>query len=618
MKKAVYFLLLFLLGYNVVKAQCVQYCSGYTVTQITYSAFPFTGNSVTTSFSPNNDDGYTIPVPIGFNFDFYCNTYSTVLICSNGFIVFGNTAPSINGSDPAQAFPSATSPNNIVALNMNDFDPGAGGSITYTTIGTSPNQMFVVSYSDVPIWYNSATNTPSVPVYNTGQIVLYESSNMIEIHTASVGASPYVGTQGIENAAGNSGKVVPGRSATVWSSGPSAYQFPKLLVGLPPSGITGPTTACAGDPLLYSANTQSSVSSCVWTMPSGWTGSSTTSVLNANAGNSGTITVTANYTGCPSSTPAIIVVTVNPIPGIVVSNVAPSTICSGNVFTVNLTGGAATYTIDPVSISGTSPFTLTGVVGTQYSVTGTSAAGCINQTPVPIPVTINQTPTVTVNSGSVCLGKGLTLTPSGATTYSYSTPFTVVTPSTVGTVTVMVVGYSNNCSDTAISSITANPLPNTTAAITRSLICLKETTTLTASGASSYSWQGVNSTASLITISQSVASTYNYTVTGTNSFGCSSSATLTLTVDPCFGINETADDGGIVSNIYPNPSTSELNVVLNTEAEVILYDMNGKEVYHVVLDSGSKTIDARTLAPGVYLLSARKGTTISHFKIVKE
>ncbi len=616
MKKAAYFLFLFLLSHGFIKAQCVQYCSGYTVAPITYSAFPFTGNTVTSSFSPNNDDGYTAPVPIGFNFDFYCNTYSTVLICSNGFIVFGSTAPSINGSDPAQAFPSSASPNDIVALNMNDFDPGTGGSITYTTIGTSPNQMFVVSYSDVPIWYNPATNTPSVPVYNTGQIVLYETSNYIEIHTASVGTSPYVGTQGIENAAGNSGKVVPGRSATTWSSGPSAYQFPKLMVGLPPTGITGPTVACAGDPLLFSANTSTTVSNCVWTLPPGWTGTSTTSVLNANAGSSGTIAVTANYTGCPSSTPAIIVVTVNPIPGIVVGNVFPPTVCSGNTFAVNVSG-AATYTVDPGSITGTSPFTLTGVIGTQYSVTGTSAAGCINQTAVPIPITVNQTPTVTINSGSICLGKGFQLTPAGASSYSYSTPFTLVTPTAAGIVTVMVIGTTINCSDTAFSTIVTHPLPTTAAGISKTLICLKETATLTANGASSYSWQGITSTASLIVVSPTIASTYNYSVTGTNSFGCSSSATVNLTVDPCFGIGEMTEGRTLISSIYPNPASMLLNLVLTSDASVSLYDMNGKVVYTAILENGNHVINADQLDPGVYMLIARNGNITSRMRIIK-
>src|SRR5687767_14801078 len=102
-------------------SQCVFSCYNYSIAPATYSQFPSNGPDVISSFLPNLDDGVTQPIPIGFSFTYYCATYTDVLICSNGFIVMDiNNPPNLSlGSNPAQVFPNSTSPNGIIALNMN-------------------------------------------------------------------------------------------------------------------------------------------------------------------------------------------------------------------------------------------------------------------------------------------------------------------------------------------------------------------------------------------------------------------------------------------------------------------------------------------------------------------
>ena len=86
MKKLLFIPLLVFLSTGELQSQCIQNCAGYTISSINYSLFPTGGVNVNNSFSPNGDDGYTGQVPIGFNFNYYCTTYSTIAICTNGFI----------------------------------------------------------------------------------------------------------------------------------------------------------------------------------------------------------------------------------------------------------------------------------------------------------------------------------------------------------------------------------------------------------------------------------------------------------------------------------------------------------------------------------------------------
>jgi hypothetical protein len=73
---------------------------------------------------------------------------------------------------------------------------------------------------------------------------------------------------------------------------------------------------------------------------------------------------------------------------------------------------------------------------TSYTVTGTNAAGCVNTTGVVSTLTVIAAPTLGVNSGLICFGGSFTLTPTGATTYTYSSGSNIVSPTTTTSYTV--------------------------------------------------------------------------------------------------------------------------------------------------------------------------------------
>ncbi len=135
------------------------------------------------------DDQLSAAVPIGFSFNFFGNAYTDLYVSSNGFISFD--AAAYNGCCGGEALPLASTTNNVIAAAWDDLYPPGGGGITYLSSGTAPNRTMVVDFNGLN--YCCTSGTPMV----TTQIVLYESSNAIEIHTTSIN-SIAPGTMGIE------------------------------------------------------------------------------------------------------------------------------------------------------------------------------------------------------------------------------------------------------------------------------------------------------------------------------------------------------------------------------------------------------------------------------------
>jgi hypothetical protein len=255
-----------------------------------------------------------------------------------------------------------------------------------------------------------------------------------------------------------------------------------------------------------------------------------------------TYTVTGTSSGGCSNT-ATVTATIDPIPTITVSPSAPSS-CEGT--TIPLTAsGANTYlwstgaTAATISVSPSST--------TNYTVTGTTSIGCVNTASVTVSL-----PAVMANATAtmVCYGTKVTLSGSGAHSYSWSggvnngvafEPKATTTYTLTGTET-------GGCRATSTVTITVNPLPDITASASASPVCAGTLVTLTGGDVSanseregsngavivngiagpSYSWSdGVTDGTAF-----APAATTTYTVTGTDGYGCSNTATVKVVVDP--------------------------------------------------------------------------------------
>ncbi len=236
-------------------------------------------------------------------------------------------------------------------------------------------------------------------------------------------------------------------------------------------------------------------------------------------------------------------------PGPITGNASICANASGN-YSIPTLVGATTYTWSvPTgtvinSGQGTTAINITaGNTSGNISVTATFACG--TSAPGTLALTINPLPTVTANStaAAVCAGNSVTLTGGGATSYAWSGGvIDAVSFIPVSTATYTVTGTdANGCTNTAMTTVTVNPLPTVTASSTASTVCAGASVTLTGGGATSYAW-----TAGVIDgVPFTPVASLGYTVTGTDANGCTNTATISITLVPLPTVSSTA-----------NPSTS--------------------------------------------------------------
>ncbi|MBS1629064.1 MAG: PKD domain-containing protein [Bacteroidetes bacterium] len=318
-----------------------------------------------------------------------------------------------------------------------------------------------------------------------------------------------------------------------------------LVVNPTPSvSISGPDSICAGGSASLTATGASTYS---WTPA---TGLSCTNCANPTASPASTTTYTITGTsgvGCTATTSFTL--TVSPLPGVYAG---PDTaVCAGGSVTLSASG-ASSYIWTPtgsLSCSNCASPTAGPTTTTTYAVSGTSAVGCVSSDTVV--VTVKPLPVISAGSNvAVCPGTSTTLTATGGQSYVW-TPATGLSCTTCASpvaspssnTTYFVTGTAaNGCSDTASVNVSINPTPNVTVSGVDS-ICAGDNSSLTASGAASYSWTPATglSCSNCSNPSASPAATTTYTVVGTSGVGCSDTTSFTLVVNSLPNVNAGPD-----------------------------------------------------------------------------
>ena len=165
-----------------------------------------------------------------------------------------------------------------------------------------------------------------------------------------------------------------------------------------------------------------------------------------------------------------------------------------------------------------------------YTQTLQTVNGC--DSVITLTLIVNPSPTpVIYGDNEICYGETTTLTAIGGSNCSYlwsnSSTINSINVSESGSYTVTVTNeYS--CSATAAFDMTVDTLPNVSINAV-SPICSLQTATLTATGASTYTWNnglGIGNDKQV-----SPTETTNYSVTGTDGNGCSNTTQVTVTVN---------------------------------------------------------------------------------------
>lgn len=300
-----------------------------------------------------------------------------------------------------------------------------------------------------------------------------------------------------------------------------------------------------------------------------WSNADLSSSITVNMTGTYTVTIT-NAVGCS----AVITVTVSNKPSITASG-SSVPVCLGS--NINLgstpTGGSGTYTTfawaGPNSFSSSLEdplgFPATPAAAGVYTVSVTDNAGCTATATTSIAVAGNSAPSITANNnGPLCAGANLILNSMAAggstpyTQYRWSGPNNFSAPgqapgafpSTVvagGTYTVTVTDNAG-CTATGSTTVVVNALP-TIVAMNSSPVCLGSTVSFSSTPGSgtapyvSFSWVGPNLFSSNVEdppgISPSLVDAGTYTVTVTDSKGCTNSATTSVVVNPVPSITAT-------------------------------------------------------------------------------
>lgn len=208
--------------------------------------------------------------------------------------------------------------------------------------------------------------------------------------------------------------------------------------------------------------------------------------------------------------------------------VASSTnnICSGSIITLSVSG-AATYAWNTGHTTSTVNVAPQG--NTVYTVTGTSTPSCTTTETIAITVTV--TPNLSVSDVTTCPGTAATLHVGGATSYSWSTGATTnsIVETPVINTTYSVTGFNGVCESTEQVMVTLGTSLSINATAAQPSVCSGRSATLTAGGASTYTWlPSVTSLTNMI-VTVTPSATTVYTLTGASN-GCFGEASVTVSV----------------------------------------------------------------------------------------
>ncbi|MDI9868239.1 hypothetical protein [Flectobacillus roseus] len=336
----------------------------------------------------------------------------------------------------------------------------------------------------------------------------------------------------------------------------------------------------------------------------------------------GSYTLDGTLTGnCPTGNCCPIIVELLPIPVLAVTPQPTKGNCTGSTITLGVTGtNTATYAwagpngFTSTSANPTVTTSATSVHAGVYTITGTSSLGCTATATVQ--VNVNPVPTATANAPlQVCLNGTANLSvssnPAGAN-YSWSGPAgftsTVATP-TIASVTNANVGtYSvtvtdiNGCTATTTTSISLYTAPIIAITPTALAVCEQSPITLTASGASTYSWTGPNgftSTSANPTVTASASMTQHagvYTVTGVSGNNCSATATVNVMVNPKPMVTAT-------TVVAVNCSGVPLTLKATTDGTTPTYSWSGPNSFTSTAASPVVSANATAAMSGTYTVT---------------
>jgi len=526
--------------------------TGAGASSYTWSANAGSATTSTVSVSPTVSESYTLT---GDNGSGCLSTQVISITVNNGPTDLDSAFAAAacgqaNGSYTINAV-NGGSPNYQVNFNNTGFT--AIGSFPYT-VGSLSAGIYPVVIQD----NNGCTYTTSVNINNLGGITQVDSATgsascnpnnngFIVLNSVTGGTGPYsVSVNGggftsivsfpdsIKNLTAGTYTVVVQDNAgclhtsliTVGSIGAitQVNSTSQNAVCNPPNSGVIVLTSVTGGTGPYSVDVNGGGFNTIASFPD--------SLKNLTAG-SYTVTI-QDASGCTNT--SVINVGSQAGPTAATSSTANDT-CNNNVGTLTVgtvTGGTPNY---QYSLNGgplQSPTSFTGLASGVYTVTVQDNNGCTYNFTDSVGLTIAPSPTITAQGPTTfCQGGSVVLSSSSASGNTWSTSATTQTISVNSSGTYSVSVTQNGCTvgSNAIS-VTVDPTPTIT--VNSPAICSGGSTTLSVSGASTYTWSpatGLSGTSGS-TVTANPGTTTTYTIDATDANGCTTSNTAMVTVNP--------------------------------------------------------------------------------------
>jgi hypothetical protein len=323
-----------------------------------------------------------------------------------------------------------------------------------------------------------------------------------------------------------------------------------------PVVVYGNTTICENTTQEYHVDSVPGAVSYVWSIPSTWTGSSTTDSISIIADyNAGNIVVYA-VNSCGGGAAQQLWVTVQTPPSIPMLSWADTVACDSS----NVSYGVI-YDLNVDSFTWTLPMNWTGTstISTMYAFAAT-------------------------NGGQV----------------------TVVENNSCGIGPPLVI------------NVTINPLPIVTMA-PFGVICDTLTSFILTGGSPAggiYYGTGVYND-SLYNPSISGAGTYPITYVYTDTNSCASQAVADIQVDLCLQVNEFINPENSFE-VYPNPFAGTISILTKMKGSFVVVNIVGEVVFSTETISNKASIDLSYLSPGIYFVQISSGQVVKTTKLVKE
>ncbi len=533
------------------------------------STFSVVGTSLGCAAAPVFAEIEVNPLPIvGVNNATIC-AGETAILTANGASNFewsnGETGNSINIS------PSATS--------------------TFSVVGTS------LGCAAAPVFAEIEVNPLPIVSVNNATICAGETA----ILTAT-GASNFQWSNG---ETGNSINISPTATSIFSVVGTSlgcaaAPVFAQISVNPLPIVSVNNATICAGDTAVLTANGATNFQ---------WSNGETGNSINVNPTATATFSVIGTSLGCAAA-PVSAQIDVNPLP---IVSVNDATICAGETAILTATGADNFEWSNGQtgnSINGNPTAT------TTFSVVGTSL-GCA-AAPVFAQVLVNPLPIVSVENATICAGETAILTATGADNFEWSNGETgnSITVSPTETTTFSVIGTTLGCSDSEATFVTVSPLPTVNLGADILLPTGQNAILNAFENGATYQWSTGATTATIAVNSMGI-----YSVTVTNSAGCTASDEILVTV-----IVSTGDQNERFSlSIMPNPTRDLVHIIClgsaTSSAQVI--DNLGRTVVEdnaFLNDGATRILNIGHLPPGTYFLNltTEKNQKKATLKILKQ